>query len=412
MLSWLLLDMNSFFASCEQHLDPSLRGRPVGIVPMMGVDSTCLLAASVQAKRYGLRTGTGVGEAKRLCPDLILRPARHGTYTQIHHQVIAAVETILPVDRVLSIDEMACHLIGDEAYPARARALAMQIKHKIACHVGACLTCSIGIAPNIFWAKVASDMQKPDGLTILDFPDLPGAMRTLRLRDIIGIGPGMERRLHRAGIVLGEQLWAAPRHVLRAIWGGVEGERFYARLHGMDVERPEGQTRSLGHQHVLEPHLRSPQGVQRVARDLCLKAAERLRRHGWCCARLSLGVKLIAPGGYWQQAASFAATQDSTVLTTVLADLFTGFPATARPLRVGVTLYDLSPANAVQLDLWGYQAMPARAALMRAVDAVNEKYGRRTLTFGHMAEAPTAGKPPKIAFSRVPEIWELDGAVT
>ncbi len=408
MLAWLLLDMNSFFASCEQHLDPTLRGRPVGIVPMMGVDSTCLLAASVQAKRYGLKTGTGVGEAKRLCPDLVLRSARHGTYTHIHNQVIAAIETCLPVDRVLSIDEMACRLLGDETQPERARELALQIKQAVASRVGACLTCSVGIAPNLFWAKVASDMQKPDGLVVLDLDDLPGAMQSLRPRDIIGIGPGMERRLHRAGIVLGEQLWAAPRHTLRSIWGGIEGDRFYARLHGMDMDYVTGQTRSLGHQHVLEPHLRTPHGMQRVARDLCLKAAERLRRHGWCCTKMAVGVKMVSPGGYWHQVASVPATQDSAVLTHALQDMFAHMPTTHRPLRVGVTLFDLSPVTSVQLDLWAYQAMPARTALMQAVDAVNAKYGKRTLTFGHKQESPIAAKPPKIAFSRVPELWELE----
>ncbi|MES2729421.1 MAG: hypothetical protein V4621_04880 [Pseudomonadota bacterium] len=409
MLRWLLLDMNSFFASCEQHLDPSVRGKPVGIVPMMGVDTTCLLAASVQAKKYGLRTGTPVGEAKQRCPDLILRPARHGTYTSIHNQVIAAIETCLPVATVLSVDEMACRLMGDETRPENARALALRIKAAIARDLGPCLTCSVGIAPNLFWAKVASDMQKPDGLIMLDDADLRGAITTLKLRDIIGIGPGMERRLHRAGIVMGEQLWNASLPTIRSIWGGVPGAQFYAKLHGVDLPlTPANPTRSLGHQHVLEPHLRNAKGVWRVARDLCLKATERLRRHGWCCTRMSVGVKFSGGGGYWDRNMTFPATQDSTEMVALLRAVFASCPATLTPLRVGVTLYDLSPLTAAQLDLWSYRALPERTLLMDAVDNLNGKYGRRTVTFGHPADSPIGTKTSKIAFQRVPEMWEVE----
>ena len=108
-LDWLFLDMNSFFASAEQHLQPALRGKPVAVVPTM-TDRTCCIAVSYEARPYGIKTGTNVGEARRRCPGLRVVAGRHEDYVRIHHQIIAAVETVLPVTKVCSIDEMVCQL--------------------------------------------------------------------------------------------------------------------------------------------------------------------------------------------------------------------------------------------------------------------------------------------------------------
>ena len=107
----LLVDFNSYFASVEQQVEPRLRGRPVGVVPMMA-DTTVCIAASIEAKTFGVKTGTKVGEAKRLCPGIELVLARHEVYIDFHHRAVAAVDTVVPVRQVLSIDEMDCELTG------------------------------------------------------------------------------------------------------------------------------------------------------------------------------------------------------------------------------------------------------------------------------------------------------------
>src|SRR5271163_5284545 len=112
-LRWLFLDLNSYFASVEQELRPELRGRPVAVVPLFA-DSTCCIAASYEAKAFGVRTGTTVGDAKTLCKGIELIEARHEVYVEYHHKIIHAVETCVPVTAVMSIDEMACRLIGRE----------------------------------------------------------------------------------------------------------------------------------------------------------------------------------------------------------------------------------------------------------------------------------------------------------
>ena len=172
----LFIDMNAFFASIEQQDDPTLRGRPVAVIPT-DAPTTCCIAASYEAKRYGVRTGTPVWQARQLCPSLVFRLARHRRYVLFHQRILDAVETVLPIEKVLSIDEMTCSLGLNERSPQQALALANAIKQAIRTRVGECLTCSIGIAPNTLLAKVAADMRKPHGLTLLTAADLPDLAR-------------------------------------------------------------------------------------------------------------------------------------------------------------------------------------------------------------------------------------------
>jgi hypothetical protein len=196
---WLYIDFNSYFASVEQQLNPALRGRPVAVVAVM-TDATSAIAASYEAKAYGIRTGTPIWEAKAKCPELICVLGRHEAYVDYHHRAIAEVENHIPVSMVCSIDEIACRLMSNENSYARACAIAASIKRGLAQNVGEYVKCSIGIAPNRYLAKVATDMQKPDGLTFLNAEDLPHKLYSLTLRDLPGIGQNMEKRINARGI--------------------------------------------------------------------------------------------------------------------------------------------------------------------------------------------------------------------
>ena len=165
-LRWLFFDLNSFFASVEQQERPELRGRPVAVVPS-ATDRTCAIAASYEAKAHGIKTGTKIYDAKTLCPDLVCVLARHDVYVDYHARVFAEVARHIPVDKVCSIDEGACRLSPPDQNAAAATTLAHQIKAGLKACIGPFVRCSIGIAPNMFLAKVATGMEKPDGLTIL-----------------------------------------------------------------------------------------------------------------------------------------------------------------------------------------------------------------------------------------------------
>ena len=164
LVNWLFVDMNSYFASVEQQEQPRLRGKPTAVVTV-DVDSTCCIAASYEAKAFGISTGTQLGEAKKRCPQLQVIEARHDLYVKYHNQIKDAVESCLHISKVVSVDEMECMLLGQERQPPNALLLAKRVKKAIRDAVGECLRCSIGLAPNRFLAKAASNMQKPDGTT-------------------------------------------------------------------------------------------------------------------------------------------------------------------------------------------------------------------------------------------------------
>jgi DNA polymerase IV len=418
IVDWLLLDLNSFFASCEQQINPKLRGRPVAVVPMMA-ETTCAIAASYEAKRFGVKTGTLVRDARVLCPDIIFVLARHRAYIEFHHQILAAIEKNLPIEKILSIDEMACRLLGRQRSLEEAIKIAKSIKETIHKTVGACLTSSIGLAPNIMLAKLASDMEKPNGLVVLAKDDLVCAMERLTLRDFPGIGPRMEERLIAAGIHDARDLWRAEAGHLRRIWGGIEGLRFHALLHGADIALPFGDSgvpKTISHQHVLPPELRHAEGARNVIWHLVEKGAVRLRRQHCYARRLSLHIKWLGGIASSYDETSFQETNDTVFLLHQYERLWRGLPPitqTLKPLRVGMVLGGLVHEEQHQPDLFAgprpTQGIKHRASdvplLMQAVDRLNEKYGRRTVIFGPQYEDDRGSK---IAFQRVPELYETD----
>ena len=418
MLRVLLVDFNSYFASVEQQLNPALRGRPVGVVPVMA-DSSCCIAASYEAKAFGVKTGTRVSDAKRLCPDIVLILADHAKYVQVHQQAVAVVDRIVPVRQVVSIDEMECELTGRWRERERALQLARQLKATLLAELGECMRTSVGIAPNRLLAKLASDMHKPDGLTVIEQHEIPERLYPLPLSAINGIGPRMVRRLGACGITRMEELYAAPRDVLITAWGGVAGSDMYDKLRGQWYGPQQTQTRSLGHSHVLPPDLRHPDGALAVLNRLVHKAAMRLRKQGFYARSMSVHVRCAhryareADGERWVQVGE---TQDTAFLLNTLQQLWmSGLHTLRRPVSVGVQLHGLVPAAQHTPDL--FEAMPAkahgasttpnrtrnRARLLDAVDALNRAHGKNTVVFAS-AHAGRDHAPMRIAFNRIPDL--------
>lgn len=413
LVDWLFLDLNSFFASVEQQLKPELRHKPVAVVPVMS-DTTCAIAASHEAKRFGIKTGTNIGEARRLCPDLVLVEASHDLYVEFHHKVIEEVERHFPVHMICSIDEMACMLDGPRRPLPAAMDLAKRIKCGLRERVGECITCSIGLAPNRFLGKVASDMQKPDGLVVLLPEELPGRLLELELRDLPGIGRRMEPRLHACGIRTMEELWNASHETLHRAWGGVCGDRFWHALHGGPTEdEQEPEKRSVGHSHVMAPEMRIPPKAGVVARRLLLKAASRLRRLKYRATHLHLSIR-SEEGPRFEAQAKFEAVSDSIALIGVLAKLWQNVMKQARWQRVkkvSVTLHGLeSETQPQQLQLFGQKEASARVQrelLSHTLDEINQKRGRDSVVIGFTPDTVRNFSGPKIAFTRIPDREEF-----
>jgi DNA polymerase-4 len=419
-LRWLFLDLNSYFASVEQQLDPALRGKPVIVAPV-GSDTTVAIAASYEAKRYGISTGTPVWEAKRKCPDLLIVSGQHERYVEFHDRIIEEVWKHIPVTHVCSIDEVACRLLDNENSPEAARALALRIKAGIRANVGECLTSSIGIAPNRLLAKLASDMRKPDGLVVLTADQLPHRLFGLKLTDIAGIGAKMERRLAREGVNDIAGLCARRPRDAGSAWGGVNGDRLWYLLHGVDLPEKPTRSRTIGHSHVLAPKSRGLEPTRLVARRLALKAASRLRRKGYAARLLVLHGRFEDDKTSWRTSHKLAATQDSFAILAALDRLWPRLEAAGRSrpggfrLRmVGVTLAEIQPVLGEQGSLFAHldpDSVLAREtrslALSRALDRLNERFGRNAVTLGPLTGGRADHVGTKIAFGRIPELAEF-----
>lgn len=419
VLNWLFVDLNSYFASVEQEVRPDLRGRPVGVVPMMA-DTTCCIAASYEAKAHGVKTGTLVSEAKVMCPGIVFVEARHQLYVEFHHRVVEAVESCLPVTAVLSIDEMACRLMGRERPLLAALELGRNVKAAIQEKVGSTLRSSVGLATNRYLAKVASDMEKPNGLIALTMDILPTALRQLELRDLPGIGARTEKKLNERGVCSMDDLLALDCTQTGSVWGSVLGERLAHWLRGEDFEFAESEhLQSLSHQHVLGPEMRSAEKAWAVAHKLLHKAALRLRSKGLWAGSIGLAVGFAVPRGQkassygvptkgWKMEIRLSETQDSQVLVAALCRLWADRPKGGQfehPFFVGVHLGELVPSHLHSLSLFdATEEEQQRSRLQEAMDQINQKYGLSTLAPAAMMTALKSA-PTRIAFHSIPEMF-------
>ncbi len=396
----IFIDFNSYFASVEQQLVPALRGKPIAVAAVEA-ETTCCIAASYEAKRFGVKTGVRVADARRMCPGLRVVAARPERYVEFHHRLVEVVESCVHVEHVCSIDEMWGELTGKLRDRANAVDLAHRIKRAIRDRVGDHLRSSIGIAPNPFLAKTATDMQKPDGLVVIDNAALPHCLHGLELRDLCGIGAKTEARLKLHGIRTVKALCAADEASLRRAWGGIEGGRMHANLRGESGWRIHEKHRSLGHSHVLPPELRNDTAALAVLHRLLQKAAMRLRAIERVASRMHLTIRFANRQGKWVGSHRFPETGDTIDLIHHLGALWQQRPhAETAPLMVGVSLHHLAPAHGRTPDLFGD---PSRDALDAAIDTLNTRFGRNTVMFGGALGAQGAA-PMRIAFNRIPDL--------
>ena len=351
---------------------------------------------------------------------IVLVEGRHEVYVDYHNRIVEAVERCVPVSAVLSIDEMASSLIGREQPLPAALDLAKRIKASIRENVGSTLRCSIGLAPNRYLAKIASDMQKPDGLVALTPDRLPTALGGLTLRDLPGVGARMEKRLHEQGIRTMPQLLALNREQLNRAWGGINGEKLWHWLRGEDFQDAELEyQKSISQSHVLPPELRTEDGCYAVAHKLLHKAAMRLRAARLWTTHVSLTIKYAMARGEsqhssgihqsaWSEGLSVIECQDNQTLIEALQKLWAARPQGEKhrkPFYVGVWLGNLVPDHLHTLSFFsGLETETKRTRLTSTMDALNQKYGTATLFPASMLLARAAA-PTRIAFTSIPDLF-------
>jgi DNA polymerase-4 len=376
------MDMNAFFASVEQQENPALRGLPTIVVPTMA-DTTCAIAASYEAKKFGVRTGTGVREARALCPGLQIVQANTSNYRSYHKEIVQLLNERFATIRVLSVDEMACRI--SPLMRESPEELAAGLKAGLRDRLGSCLTASIGVAPNIFLGKVASDMQKPDGLTVLRDGDIPGRLYDLNLRDLPGIGRKMLTRLQVNRIMTVRDLNSASYEDLERATGSVVGKRWWFMIRGSQEADYGGEVeatrQSVGHSHVLPPVMRTRDGACQVLLRLLSKALRRMRSYGQAAASLNLYVQFTRQSGRGGPARNWGthiarshADDDITWFRAVrerLRDVPECTPDSV-PLLVGVSLGGLRAYRDVTLSM--FDRTTKLHALSEAVDRLNVRF--------------------------------------
>lgn len=409
-LNWLYIDLNSYFATIEQQVDSTLRNKPVVVVPLLS-DTTCAIAASIEAKLKGIKTGTKIYQAKKLCPELICIVAKHALYVQYHRMVFKEINKYLCVDHIFSIDEGACRLTGEHCQEEVAVKLAKQIKAAIKANVGEYISCSIGIAPNRYLAKIATNMQKPDGLVVIKPDDIPHKLYQLKLTDLPGVGHSTFKRLISHGITTVKQLYQLDSKSFKRVWGSIWGERIWYLLRGVDLPIEGTKSSNISHSQVLAPELRNPERARGVLLSLLLKAAQRLRARDLFTSNIIVIIE-TADKQSLKNKIRLEPTSDSSSLATSLLKCWDELikleltKVNSRSIaikKVSINLTNLE-AKTAQLsfsDLAAQNKTNKKQLLSRSIDRINTKYGCNTVSIGQLPKKNS--KAPIVAFHYIPE---------
>jgi DNA polymerase-4 len=403
-LNWLYIDINSYFATIEQQVNSALRNKPIAVVPLLS-DSTCAIAASHEAKLKGITTGTRIYQAKKLCPELICIKVKHNLYVEYHHKIFNEVDRYLHVDHIFSIDEGACRLTGKYCLEEEALAIAKVIKKAIRDNVGDYITSSIGIASNRYLAKIASNMQKPDGLSVINPSELPNKLYSLNLKSLPGIGSKTEERLIRNGISSIKQLCCLDRARLKVLWGNVWGEKVWHLIRGADLPLEETRNSTIGHSKVLGPEQQQIQHARNILVTLTQKAASRLRAKELYTTCILLTIGLKSENSIKESIKIELSNDSSTILRYIIKlwdKIFVNLDIKqVRIKKVGISFYNLQ-TRSKQLTFEDFSKQRKNQKLSEVLDAINKKIGINAVSIGVAAKTYTSEQI--VAFGHIPEI--------
>ncbi|MBI4034284.1 hypothetical protein HY380_00085 [Candidatus Saccharibacteria bacterium] len=375
------IDLNSCFATVEQQARPLLRGQPVAVTNRL-TKNACVIAASYEAKAEGVKVGMRYGEAKLLCPGLVMVESDPPKYHFAYQQLVKIMRSYSPKVVMKSIDEGVINFEGTRQI-VNQRSLAeigYEIKQRLRDNVGCWMRCNVGIAPNRFLAKQAASLHKPDGLDIIDHTNLRQTLAGLELTDLFGIAERNAARLNAAGILTPLQFFDAPAELLhRKVFKSVCGEDWYRRLRGYEVDDLEYSTRSVGRQFVLDEMYPSEENVRSRLANLCEDTGVKLRFKGFSARGMAVYVRYKS-GDLWHERRAFKTGFYTTAEIFRRATLlFNRRPRDDYEREIGVTCYLLEPSISNQVSI--LDDINKEFELTAAVDRINEKLGSYTVTF-------------------------------
>ncbi|MGD0621756.1 MAG: DNA polymerase IV [Thermacetogeniaceae bacterium] len=374
----LLADMNSFFASVHQALDPRLRGQPVVVIGDPEQRRGIVLSASYEAKRRGVKTGMILREARQVCPHGYFIKSQYHLYVSFSSRFLRIMRDFTPLVEPFSIDEAFLDVTGSQKLFGTPVAIARQLKQRIRQEVG--LTCSVGVAPNKLLAKMGADLQKPDGLTVIGRRDVPAVIWPLPVRDLFGVGPRYEQHLRRLNIFTIGDLARFPVDILKRKFG-VIGEVLWLNANGTDSSPVEPESldrvKSMGHQVTLPRDCKGDR-LRAVILELADLVAYRVRSEGYVGRTVVLCLK--DPDFCWlsrmrtiPEYTDLGAEIAAAALSLLAEHWFPDWPVR----MVGVTLANLIPCRIEQPALFGERERLKR--IEQACDLVRNRFGRKTI---------------------------------
>ena len=396
----LHVDLNSFFATAEQQANPALRGKPVGIVKAVG--RACIIAASVEAKKYGVSTGSNVYDAKKLCPQIILVPADFDKYSDISMRFIEICRTYSPTCEVFSLDECFIDVTETEKFWHNVFNIAFEIKDRLRTEVGDWMTCSAGVSYNRLLAKLASSQIKPDGLFWITDDNKLEVLDRSDLMDVCGLGFALNKHLRSLGIDSFPKLRACPMLFLHKHFGPFWSKHLYNIARGID-ESPVmpidqiSNAKSVGRTYTTHRDLIDKNEILRLIRNLCEETATKARAMN--LTGRYVGFTLRSGGdrtdtklGGWQTSRNFDNSwyghrtlknyiDDGKRLFDICLAIGRNWPV--KSVRFcGVTLGMLADARYLTTPL--FFADRRRHDLVKTVDKINSRFGDYTVYPGQL----------------------------
>src|SRR5438105_2061118 len=383
MRSILHVDMDAFYASIEQLDHPEYKGRPVivGADPRNGKGRGVVAACSYEARKFGVRSALPIRRAWKLCPEGVYVRPRMKRYVEVSHQVMDVFRRYTDLVEPLSIDEAFLDITGSTALLGAPDKIAQSIKKEIRETTG--LTASIGLAPNKFVAKVASDLKKPDGFVIVAENNIEEFLRELPISRLWGVGPKTEVRLHEMGFrTIGELTSASRESLVRSL--GSLGEHLYQLSHGRDDRPvvPDWEPKSCGTETTFDEDTDDRELLLRTILELSDHVAERLRKDEYRARKVTLKLRYSNFSTHTKQHSLDKLIQTGEEIAAVARRLFSQFPLDRKIRLIGVSAGDLHRDGEEPQQLALFAQSSDKEKLSRTVDEIKEKFGVDSLRRG------------------------------
>lgn len=390
----LHVDMNAFYCSVHEAENPeAYRNRPTAVAGSVELRKGVIVTCSYTARKMGISTGMTVSQGLKKCPELIVIQPDFHLYRKYSRAFMDIAYEYTPLLQAVSIDECYLDITGSKQFGTPLE-IANEIQQRIKHELG--LPCSIGIAPNKLLAKMASDMKKPNGLTVLRIRDVPGLLWDKPCGNLFGIGKKTAEKLKQMRIYTIGQLAAADERKLIERFG-VAGAWMKRAANGIDdspVSEEREQNKSIGHTTTLPHDVSRMEEVQRILLNIADQVARRLRRQKLMAQTIQITIRTPDMKTITRSQSLGTVTEQAEEIYREACELYRRHFREDKPVRLlGITLQNLVPKeeSALQLDLFDYEQQPKKESLTRTMDMLRDKFGENAvLTAGMLTDDPSA----------------------